>query len=175
MNSLPLSVSIPSSGNGNIPRAGWSACTTPCCVRCSNGKHSVQVVATSVKVSVYRKAPSALPPQCATRSASKNPGWPSVHSVNVRTGICFLSSMPGFVVLKPCGWRRGASSRSAVAALSISRASRVWSVRLKWPCRASVGINSGRKGTSRLPQTPFAALQAVASACWTSTPYCGAR
>src|SRR6202521_2359968 len=55
MNSLPLSVSIPRIGNGKSPRARCSACTTPCWVRCRSGKHSVQVVATSVNVNVYRK------------------------------------------------------------------------------------------------------------------------
>ena len=32
-----------------------------------------------------------------------NPGCSASHSVKVRTGIRFLSKLPGFVVLKPCG------------------------------------------------------------------------
>ena len=170
MNSPPLSVSIPSNAKGNMPRARWSACTTPCCVRCSNGRHSVHVVATSVSVSVYRKAPPMLPPQWATRSASKKPGWASVHSVNVRTGMCCLSNRPGLVVVNPCGWRNGFSNRSAVAGLSDSTCCRTVSDRLRWPCRSSAGISSGRNGTRRLPQIPLAAVHAFASASWTSAP-----
>jgi hypothetical protein len=73
MESLPLSVSIPSMGNGNNPRARLSACTTPCRVRCRSGKHSVHGVAVSVNVNVCRKAPSVVPPQWATRLMLEEP------------------------------------------------------------------------------------------------------
>jgi hypothetical protein len=96
MESLPLSVSIPSMGNGNNPRA-------PCRAWCRSGKHSVHGVAVSVNVNVCRKAPSVVPPQWATRLMLEEPRLDAAPLVYVRTGSCFLSSRPGLVVLNPRG------------------------------------------------------------------------
>ena len=68
MNSEPLSVSRPRSRNGRICRTVVSACRMSASVRRSNTRHSVQPVATSVNTRVWRKGPSELAPQCATRS-----------------------------------------------------------------------------------------------------------
>ena len=73
-NSLPLSVSIPRSGNGRAPRSRSTASTTTPASRTSSGARSVQPLAMSVSTSVQTKPPAIDDPQCATRSASTKPG-----------------------------------------------------------------------------------------------------
>jgi hypothetical protein len=50
-----------------------------------------------------------LGPQWATRSSSRKPGWASVHSAKVRTGISCVSHVPDRVVVAP---RRGSVARN---------------------------------------------------------------
>ena len=40
---------------------------------------------------LWTKAPESVPPQCATRSISRNPGGGAFQSANVRTGTCRLA------------------------------------------------------------------------------------
>lgn len=66
MNLFPLSVSIPKRGSG---------------------KHSAHPAVISVNVSVFRKHPFVLPPQWATKSASRKPGITFPPSAIVLTCI----------------------------------------------------------------------------------------
>ena len=106
MNSLPLSVSIPSIGKGNSPRARCSACTTPCWVRCSSGRHSVQVVATSVNVKRVQEcsfqAATTVGDQVAFEKA-----WLDVVPLGERAYRDLLLEQPP--------WLGGASARAAGA------------------------------------------------------------
>ena len=86
MNTLSLSVSNPSSGNGMRWRISLNTSANSFCSRTSNGAHSVQPVAMSVSVKVCTKLPLAVGPLCATRSASTNPGAGSFQPSKVRTG-----------------------------------------------------------------------------------------
>jgi hypothetical protein len=131
INSAPLSVSIPNSGKGRRSWARLRAATTASWPRWRSGRHSVQPVAISVRVRVQRNEPSVLVPQWATRSASMKPGLVSFQSLKVRTGICFLSSVPDLVVEMPCFscLRYGLRIRSAVAGLIARRWLRCSSLR----------------------------------------------
>ena len=85
-NSLPLSMSIPRSGNGSAPRNWVSASTTRRASRTRSGTHSVHPLAMSVSTSVQTKLPDRVPPEWAKRSASTNPGAGSFQSPKVQTG-----------------------------------------------------------------------------------------
>src|SRR3989304_4374922 len=81
---------------------------------------SVQPVATSTNVSVVRKKPSRLSPQCRTRSACTEPGWTSFHSLQVRIGICAFRPVVAAAGRRGCRprfLRQLPSWRSVVAAL----------------------------------------------------------
>jgi len=78
---------------------------------------SAHCVCTSVIVRLQQKSPSIDPPQCATVSASTQPG-PSTSQWSVRTEMSLRSSVPGRVPhrpLLPCATRTGSKSRSIVA------------------------------------------------------------
>jgi len=87
MNSLPLSLSMPRSGNGIVVLRRSSASVTSPLSRTSSGTHSTQPLAMSVSTRVWTKLPSSRSPQCATRSISPKPGAGSPQSANVRTGM----------------------------------------------------------------------------------------
>jgi hypothetical protein len=148
----------PEYGDGNNPRARSSACTTPCRVRCRSGKHSVHVVAMSVNVNVYRNAPSVVPPQCATRSPSRNPGLTPLHSVKRAHRDLLLEQSPRLGRAQPARLtqrgqqpvhRRWTEGQQLCADL-IGETTR-------WPWRSRVGMSSGRNGTIRLAQIALAA------------------
>src|SRR5580704_2484674 len=67
MNSPSLSKSTPRSGNGNSVIAAVSVSMTSAPLRATNGRHSVQPVAMSVKTIVCTKLPAADVPECATK------------------------------------------------------------------------------------------------------------
>ncbi len=87
MNELSLSVLIPTVGKGNRFRSSSIVSTTSDCSRISIGTHSVQPEPTSVAAKLWMNAPERLPPQCATKSASRLPGATSSHSEKVLTAI----------------------------------------------------------------------------------------
>ncbi len=124
MNTLSLSVSNPSKGNGSRLRTSPSTSVSSVCSRTSSGAHSVYPVAMSVSVSVCTKLPSAVGPLCATRSDSMNPGSGSFQSANVRTGTLRRTPAEGGArrrVLPPACPLTSRSARSMVAALIASK------------------------------------------------------
>ena len=80
-------MSKPNNSKGSSLRISPSTSLSRVCSRYRSGAHSVHPVAMSVTVSVCTKLPFATGPQCATRSASTNPGGGSSQSENVRTGM----------------------------------------------------------------------------------------
>ena len=126
-------------------------------------------MATSVNVNVYRKAPSMLPPSArrGPPRESRASGW--------STRECTHRNL---LLEQPAWLRRGESMgltqrrKQPIGRFRAEReqllAHRV--VQAQVPVLFKRGDQFGRNGTSRLPQIPFAAVQAVASACWTSTP-----
>src|SRR3972149_5386850 len=95
MNSPPLSVCSSRRGTGRRRVASSTPPPTRLIPMPQMGWTSVQPVATSTTVSVVRKNPSRLSPQCNTRSACTEPGWTSFHSLQVRIGICAFSPVAG--------------------------------------------------------------------------------
>ena len=87
MNSLPLSESMPNSGNGNTAWISTKAANTCRAALFRTLRTSVQPVAMSVTVSEQAKSPLLSPPSWPTRSISTNPGRFSSQSAQVRIGI----------------------------------------------------------------------------------------
>src|SRR3990170_8950064 len=75
MNSPPLSVCSSHRANGRRRLVSSTPAPTRLIPIPQMGWISVQPVATSTTVSVVRKNPSRLSPQCNTRSACTEPGW----------------------------------------------------------------------------------------------------
>ena len=74
-----------------------------CRVPCNNARHSVHVVALSVKVNVYRNDPSVLPPQWALENpglTSAVLGYADKRTECARSAICNAGG-PAIC----CGWR----------------------------------------------------------------------
>jgi hypothetical protein len=124
MNTLSLSVSNPSNGNGSRLRTSPSTSVRSVCSRTSSGAHSVHPVAMSVSVSVCTKLPSAVGPLCATKSASMNPGAGWFQSANARTGTLRRTPAEGAARRRdppPACSLNSRSTRSMVAALIASK------------------------------------------------------
>src|SRR4051794_36079134 len=88
MKALSLSKSTPRNNQGNRLWARLIASTTsePSRVSISNGRHSVQPVATSTIVRVWMNEPATDVPPWATMSTSQKPGGGLFQSLNVRIG-----------------------------------------------------------------------------------------
>ncbi|MHB1213025.1 MAG: hypothetical protein ACYC0W_12335 [Candidatus Nanopelagicales bacterium] len=103
-NSLPLPKPSPVASNGisctpafNAPRMrAWALLRTV--------RVSTHPAWTSVRFRVRANSPLSVGPQCATVSASKNPGSASTSSPALRTWIEDRSSGDGFVVVLPRNW-----------------------------------------------------------------------
>src|SRR5665647_1819579 len=178
MNSLPLSESMPSKGNGITLAMSSNAATTHFWALFGTDRFSVQPVAISVTVSVYACSPIALPPSWPTRSISTNPVTASSHCAQVLIGIASLSSDPGLVWLRPrnvIAARSGASRRSIVAADIAVNAPATSSLTSSSPKRRSVATSSPNTGASRLPVGAPSTAQQNRNATTTSCPYLGAR
>jgi len=72
----------------------------------------------------------------------------------VRTGMAFLSRLPGLVVVRPCGClkRAGARQRSMVERLILNSNALVSGVSCSSPQRSNTLTISGRKGCNRFEQ-----------------------
>src|ERR1700736_4980395 len=86
MKALSLSKSTPHKSLGNRLCACFIASTTNEPSRVTNGRHSVQPVATSTIVSVWMNEPATEVPPWATISTSQKPGGGLFQSLNVRIG-----------------------------------------------------------------------------------------
>ena len=138
MNSVPLSESIPETGNGNRSSAYCSAANTHFWALFGTDRFTVQPVAMSVTVRVKQNSPELFPPSWPTWSISTKPGTASSHWAQVRMGIWYFSRVPGLVWDRPRGIsfaRSPASFRSIVAAL-IRVSSRAWSSVIISSCSA---------------------------------------
>src|SRR3989304_1756890 len=146
MNSLPLSESMPSKSKGKSWRMASIAAQTASWLRLGKAIGSVQPVHRSVQVKVYKNWPATLSPQCATKSTSRKPGLSSLQSAKMRTGMFFLSKLPGLVVLRPCGLlkRAGARQRSMLERLMRKSNSLVSAEHVSSPQRSKTLIPSGR-------------------------------
>ena len=133
--------------------------------------------------SVLRNAPSALSPQCATRSASMNPGAHSGRKT-FELQSCASGVFPAGVVEtdRSSGCRYWYSNRSAIAGLIVSSRSGTSPGSDKCPKRSKAPTNSGRNGISRLEQIRLAAFHidkrqtnGLVIACWHSLLGCSSR
>ena len=115
------------SGKGKRDSTTMTASTISDCSLAGSATHSVQPEATSVSTSVWTKEPTALVPQCVTRSISIDPGRVSSQSAKVLTATSFRTRLRGFFLrLAPNACARTCwSRRSIVAALRLKSRSRI--------------------------------------------------
>ena len=138
----------------------------------------VQPVKMSVTVRVKQNSPLELPPSWPTRSISTNPGIFSLHSAQVRIGICDLSNVPGLVWERPRGnslARSGARWRSMRAAhIETNRAASA-SVMTISPSRRKRGTTVASIGARRLPAGVRVSIQQMVRQATTWEPNFGVR
>ena len=178
MNSLPLSESMPTIGNGNAAVISTKAANTHFCALFLTARVSVQPLKTSVTVRVWQKSPRGSPPSWPTRSISTNPGRSSSQSAQVRIGIWDLASDPGLVPDRPLivsFARSGASRRSMVAADIPTSWARTAGGRSSSPARSRAAVISGRNGAIRFPAGASITAHNFRNAPITSSPYSGGR
>jgi len=123
MNSAPLSLSMPRSGNGRESLTSASASKVHLWALFGTARNSVQPEYTSVEVRVSGNSPESEVPQWCTVSFSKNPGFLSESAYWTRTGIWFFRRFPGFVPLLPFSaslFLSARNTRSIVAGLTES-------------------------------------------------------
>ena len=174
MNSVPLSLSKPSSGTGSLLCTLRIAAPTRSCVLPHTTSISTHPVATSTAVTVHRWNPSVVAPQCATVSTSTKPGRASSQSLIVRTAIRFRSVVPGLVRLLTfllTGTWSAANNRSNVAALARLSSTSVSTSILNSLNLTSREASSPTNGCSRLAPMPPAASWTTLSAAATLGPY----
>ena len=138
----------------------------------------VHPVEMSVTVSVKQNSPDELPPSWPTRSISTNPGLFSLHSAQVRTGICDLSNVPGLVWLRPRGnnlARSGARWRSMLDADIETNRAATASVMTRSPSRRKRGTMVANMGARRLPAGVRVSIQQMVRAATTWEPNFGVR
>jgi hypothetical protein len=177
MNSPPLSVSRPTSGNGSRSSMRVIASITHRWAPFLSAMFSVHPVNTSVTVKEWTNWPSRVGPQCSTRSASTNPGACSCSSPALRTWIELRSRGPGFVPDRPTNCapsRVGFSIRSIVAPDTLSNSDLVCSFsRLlsSSPCCSSFGNQTPIVAARYFPLGRPARLQTWIRSLSVSYPY----
>ena len=116
------------------------------------------------------KAPDNAPPQCATKSISRNPGKDSSQSAKVRTGTrALIFFRTRRFRRRPALLRTGTTSRSMIAALTERTRSRTWGCKSRWPCRSIASTRLGRIAFNRFPQFRSEASQATTNASRTAS------